>query len=82
MLGLDGIEIDDPEQLGDAYDRAFRAQRPVVIEVHTDAEVPPLPPDVKYEQAVHVLKSILKGDPERWQMIKQAAKQMWAQIAP
>jgi pyruvate dehydrogenase (quinone) len=80
MLGLGGIEIDRPEALAGAFDQAFRADRPVVIEVHTDAEVPPLPPHVSFEQAKNMLSAIVKGDPERWHMIKQAAKQMWASV--
>lgn len=44
LLGLEGILVDDPEDLGDAWDRAFAADRPVVIEVLTDPEVPLLPP--------------------------------------
>ena len=51
LVGLTGIYVDDPEQLGDAWEQALAAQRPVVIEVKTDPEVPPLPPHVTLEQA-------------------------------
>ncbi|WP_458779506.1 thiamine pyrophosphate-requiring protein [Arthrobacter sp. D3-16] len=44
LLGLTGIRVDDPELLGDAWERAFAADRPVLIEVLTDPEVPLLPP--------------------------------------
>ncbi|MCU1565869.1 MAG: thiamine pyrophosphate-requiring protein [Pseudarthrobacter sp.] len=44
LLGLTGIRVEDPELLADAWDRAFAADRPVVIEVLTDPEVPLLPP--------------------------------------
>jgi pyruvate dehydrogenase (quinone) len=44
LLGLTGIRVEDPELLGDAWERAFAADRPVVIEVLTDPEVPLLPP--------------------------------------
>lgn len=44
LLGLTGIRVDDPGLLGDAWERAFAADRPVVIEVLTDPEVPLLPP--------------------------------------
>ncbi len=44
LLGLTGIRVDDPELLGDAWERALAADRPVVIEVLTDPEVPLLPP--------------------------------------
>lgn len=44
LLGLTGIRVDNPGLLGDAWERAFAADRPVVIEVLTDPEVPLLPP--------------------------------------
>ena len=33
MLGLKGIYVDRPEQLGAAWDEALRADRPVILEV-------------------------------------------------
>ncbi|WAJ33569.1 thiamine pyrophosphate-requiring protein [Arthrobacter sp. FX8] len=43
LLGLRGIRVEDPEQIADAWDQAFAADCPVVIEVLTDPEVPLLP---------------------------------------
>lgn len=40
-IGLTGIRVDDPEKLGDAWARAFAADRPVVLEARTDPNVPP-----------------------------------------
>jgi pyruvate dehydrogenase (quinone) len=44
LLGLTGIRVTDPAQLGSAWDRALAADRPVVLEVLTDPDVPLLPP--------------------------------------
>lgn len=44
LLGLTGIRVDAPEQMAGAWDRAFAADRPVVIEVLTDPDIPLLPP--------------------------------------
>ena len=44
LLGLTGIRVTDPEELGAAWDRALSADRPVVLEVLTDPDVPLLPP--------------------------------------
>jgi pyruvate dehydrogenase (quinone) len=46
MLGLKGIYVDDPEDLEAAWRDALAADRPVVLEVKTDANVPPLPPHI------------------------------------
>jgi pyruvate dehydrogenase (quinone) len=44
LLGLTGIRVDDPADVGPAWDRALTADRPVVLEVLTDPDVPLLPP--------------------------------------
>jgi pyruvate dehydrogenase (quinone) len=44
LLGLTGILVEDPAELGTAWDRALSADRPVVLEVRVDPDVPLLPP--------------------------------------
>jgi pyruvate dehydrogenase (quinone) len=44
LLGMRGIEVKDPGDLGGAWSQALSADRPMVIDVHTDASVPLLPP--------------------------------------
>jgi pyruvate dehydrogenase (quinone) len=51
MLGLHGIRVDRPEDVGAGWDEALAAGRPAVLEVITDPEVPPLPPHIRFEQA-------------------------------
>jgi pyruvate dehydrogenase (quinone) len=59
-------------QIGPAWDAAFAADRPCVVEAVTDPEVPPLPPHITFEQARSFLAAILKGDPNRGALIRQA----------
>ena len=44
LLGLEGIRVDDPADVGAAWDRALAADRPVVLEAVVDPDVPLLPP--------------------------------------
>ena len=44
LLGLRGIRVDDPADVGSAWDAALAADRPVVLEAVVDADVPLLPP--------------------------------------
>ena len=76
MLGLKGIEVKTPERIVPAWDEALAADRPVVYDVHTDPNVPPLPPHIKFEQARKYLSSILKGDADDYGMVKMSAKEM------
>ncbi|MGB8995380.1 MAG: thiamine pyrophosphate-requiring protein, partial [Pseudonocardiaceae bacterium] len=64
LLGLKGIKVDDPKQMGAAWDEALAADRPVVLEVVTDPEIPPIPPHIKKELGKKSAKAMLKGDPE------------------
>ena len=81
-LGLKGIRVDRPEQLGAAWDEAFRSDRPVVLEAYTDPDVPPLPPHITLEQAKAFAASVLKGDPDRGGFIKQSLKGMVDTVLP
>jgi pyruvate dehydrogenase (quinone) len=74
MLGLKGIRIDDPDDISDAWDRALNADRPVVLEAVTDPDVPPLPPHIRFEQAVKYSETLIKGDPEEIGIIRQTFK--------
>jgi pyruvate dehydrogenase (quinone) len=73
-LGLVGIRVDRPEDLGDAWDRVLHADRPAVLEAITDPNVPPLPPHITLEQARHFLSSIYHGDAESLGFIRQTIK--------
>jgi pyruvate dehydrogenase (quinone) len=58
QLGLEGIEVLKPDQIGSAWERAFSADRPTVIDAHTDPDVAPLPPHITFEQARKYMASI------------------------
>ncbi|HEY1768637.1 MAG TPA: thiamine pyrophosphate-requiring protein [Chthoniobacterales bacterium] len=74
MLGLRGIRVEKPEDVGPAWDRALAADRPVVYEALTDPEVPTLPPHITFKEAENFVKSIVKGDPDPGGMIRGAFK--------
>jgi pyruvate dehydrogenase (quinone) len=63
MLGFKGIRVDDPGDVGPAWDEALASDRPVVYEAMTDPEIPPLPPHIRFEQAQGMAKALAQGDP-------------------
>lgn len=77
MLGLEGVRIEKPEDVPAGLDRAMAAQRPVVIDVLADPSVPPLPPHISFTQMKSFMSSIVKGDEDAWDMIKQTYKDVW-----
>jgi pyruvate dehydrogenase (quinone) len=74
MLGLHGIRVDSPEQVGDAWDQALAADRPVVLEAVTDPEVPPLPPHITLQQARAFSAALAGGDPHSRRLIRQTLR--------
>ena len=82
LIGLKGIYVDRPEVMGAAWDEALAADRPVVLEVKTDPEVPPLPPHITFEEAKHLTEALVKGDPREDSVIRGAAKQVFASLLP
>jgi pyruvate dehydrogenase (quinone) len=82
MLGLKGISLDDPDNVAAVWEEALAADRPVVIDAHTDPEVPPLPPHITLEQARHFMASILHRDVDAGRMIKQSFKDSVEDLLP
>jgi pyruvate dehydrogenase (quinone) len=82
QLGLKGIELTSPEKISAAWDAALAADRPTVIDAHTDPDVPPLPPHITFEQARAYLSSIMHGDPDTMGIVQQSAKQLVSSWLP
>ena len=64
-IGLRAIAVDEPGQVGPAWDAALGADRPVVLDVRTDPDFPPIPPHATFEQAKDAAAALLKGDENR-----------------
>ena len=80
MLGLEGIRLEDPEQIRSAWRTALAAKCPVVIDAKCDPDVPPLPPHITFDQAKGFVASIFKGDPDLGGIVTQSAKQMMSTL--
>ena len=74
LLHLGGIRVHKPEQIGDAWDEALSADRPVVLDVLTDLEVPILPPHITLEEARNFMFAIAKGDEGGFNLLKRGIK--------
>jgi pyruvate dehydrogenase (quinone) len=81
MLGLKGIKVSQPEEIGPAWDEALAATCPVVIEAVTDPEVPTLPPHITFTQAQHFSQSLLH-DANRRGMFRGAMRDAIEALLP
>jgi pyruvate dehydrogenase (quinone) len=73
-IGLEGITVDTPENIGPAWDKALAADRPVVLDVRCDPDIPPIPPHAEFEQIKDAAEAIIKGDPDRAGVVKKGLK--------
>jgi pyruvate dehydrogenase (quinone) len=81
-LGLGGIAVDKPEQVGPAWEQALAADRPTVLDFRTDPDVPPIPPHATFEQAKDLAKALLHGDPNRLGIVKEGLMAKAREIIP
>jgi len=81
-LGLRGIKVERPEQIGPAWDEALGSDVPTLVEVMADPDVPPLPPHITGKQGREFLKALAKGDADSVGIVKSSAKEWWDALFP
>jgi len=52
-FGLGAIAVDDPDKLAGAWETALSADRPYLLDVRCDPEVPPIPPHADLSDEEH-----------------------------
>jgi pyruvate dehydrogenase (quinone) len=80
LLGLRGIRVEKPEDVAGAWDAAFAADRPVVLDVLTDPNVPPLPAHISFAEAKGFLTTLAKGDPAESSVVRNSARAVAAEL--
>jgi pyruvate dehydrogenase (quinone) len=81
-LGLDGIYVEDPDDVGPAWTEALGTRRPCVVVFRTDPAVPPIPPYATWDQIVKAAESVLRDDSDRVDVIKEGVKSKLAELLP
>jgi len=81
-LDLLAIHVDKPEDVGPAWDRAFAADRPTLLDVRTDPDVPPIPPHATVEQIKDAAEAMIKGDEDALGVVRTGLKQKLQEFLP
>jgi pyruvate dehydrogenase (quinone) len=81
-LGLGGVRVDDPAQVGQAWDMALSADRPVVIDAVVDPSELMIPPHFTLEQARKTAESIVRGDTDWRGILRRGLPQAAATLLP
>ena len=82
LVGLKGIFCDDPDKIASSWDEALAARKPVVLEMKTDPDIPPLPPHITLKQAKAFASTLWQGDPNEAGIIKKTIKEFAAELLP
>ena len=53
-----------------------------MLDVHTDPEIPPIPPHATLDQIKSMTESVLKGDPNAWHMMVTGARTKVQEFLP
>jgi len=81
-LGLQALHVDKPDEIAPAWDRALAADRPTVLDVRCDPNVPPVPPHATFDQMKSAASALLHGDEDRWGVVKQGVKTKLQEFLP
>jgi pyruvate dehydrogenase (quinone) len=82
LIGLKGIRVETPDEIEGAWDEAFSADRPVVVDALCDPNVPPLPPHITVKEARAFVSALRGGDPDIRGVITQSFKEKILEFLP
>jgi pyruvate dehydrogenase (quinone) len=63
MLGMKALRVDTPDQVRPAWEEALAHPGPVLYEAVTDPNMPPLPPQLRFETVRNMTRAFMRGDP-------------------
>jgi pyruvate dehydrogenase (quinone) len=72
--GAGGFTIEKPDEAVNILREALSYDGPAVVQALVDANEPPLPGNVTMTQALHFAEALLKGEKDRWEIIKTVAE--------
>lgn len=81
-LGLQAVSCTDPDEVAASWAEALDARRPCVVVFTTDPAVPPIPPHATWEQVTNAAESVIRGDTDRVDVIKEGVKSKLAEVLP
>jgi len=82
LIGLKGIKVVKSSEIEDAWEQAFAADRPVIIDALTTPDEPPIPPHVTYEQAKALMEAVIKDPIDGWRGALEGVREMAQEFLP
>ncbi len=82
LIGLKGIKVTKVDEIDSAWEQAFSADRPVIVDALTTPDEPPIPPHVTREQAEALMKSVLEDPAGGWRGALEGFREMLQEFVP
>jgi len=82
LIGLEGINVSRSSEIDEAWERAFAADRPVIVDALTTPDEPPIPPHVTRKQAEDLLKSVIADPRDGWRGLVEGFREMVEAVVP
>ncbi len=81
-IGLNAATVTDPDQIEGAWREALSADRPTVLDVRTDPNVPPIPPHATFDQIASAGRALLHGDEDAREVVVTGLRQKARELLP
>ncbi len=78
--GAAGYTIERPEQAEAVLREALAHPGPAVVQAVVDPHEPPMPGHVTTEQAWHFAEALIRGEPDRWDILKTMTKNIIREV--
>ncbi len=78
--GADGFTLDDPDNAADVLRAAFESPGPAVVQAVIDPNEPAMPGHVTMDQAWKFAQSLVRGEKDRWGIIKDVLKEQIREV--
>ena len=72
--GGEGYRCEKPDEVRPALEAAFRSKKPAIVEATVDPFEPPMPAQATPQQALNFAKGLVRGQPERGEIITTVLK--------
>jgi pyruvate dehydrogenase (quinone) len=74
LIGLKALRVDSPDAVRPAWEEALNHDGPVLYEAVTDPNMPPMPPQLRFETVRNMTRAFMKGDPAARDIMRHAIR--------
>jgi pyruvate dehydrogenase (quinone) len=81
LIGMKALRVDSPDDVRPAWEEALAHRGPVLYEAMTDPDMPPMPPQLRFETVRNMTRAFVRGDPAARDIIRHAVRATRADLS-